>query len=199
MINTDRKEYEHQYYLAHKAYFKKRSAADYLKNKEVRDKQHTEYRKAHLEEARIRTMTWQNSEQGQQKRKEYYEKNKKRIIQKQMEYKAMKHRTDPMFRAKDAARGMIKGAISRMGYTKKARSIEILGCSWGEFKVYIEKQFTEGMTWLNHGDWHIDHKVPLMSATTEEQVLKLNHYTNLQPLWMMDNLKKGPTLTTSQS
>jgi hypothetical protein len=47
------------------------------------------------------------------------------------------------------------------------------------------------MSWENHGEWHIDHIVPLSSAITEEELRKLSHYTNLQPLWATDNLSKG--------
>mgnify|MGYP002132731409 FL=1 len=47
------------------------------------------------------------------------------------------------------------------------------------------------MTWDNYGDWHIDHIIPLNSAQTEEDLYKLCHYSNLQPLWALDNLKKG--------
>lgn len=68
-----------------------------------------------------------------------------------------------------------------------------MGCSSEFLKEYLEKQFTEKMSWENHGfyGWHIDHIVPLSSAKTEEEVYKLCHYTNLQPLWAEDNLKKG--------
>ena len=76
---------------------------------------------------------------------------------------------------------------------KKNKKVEILGCTPEFLKEYLEKQFTEGMTWENHGlyGWHIDHIIPLSSATTKEEVIKLNHYSNLQPLWAIDNLKKG--------
>lgn len=47
------------------------------------------------------------------------------------------------------------------------------------------------MTLENHGEWHFDHIIPLASAKTEEELIKLNHYTNFQPLWAEDNLKKG--------
>jgi hypothetical protein len=47
------------------------------------------------------------------------------------------------------------------------------------------------MTWDNHGEWHIDHIIPISSGKTEDEVLKLCHYTNLQPLWKEDNLKKS--------
>jgi hypothetical protein len=62
-----------------------------------------------------------------------------------------------------------------------------------EAKLHIEKQFKPGMNWLNHSlhGWHIDHIIPMASATTEEEVIKLNHYTNLQPLWASENIKKS--------
>jgi len=58
-------------------------------------------------------------------------------------------------------------------------------------KKHIEKQFTKGMSWKNQGDWHIDHIMPLASANTIEETIRLCHYTNLQPLWALDNLEKG--------
>ena len=52
-------------------------------------------------------------------------------------------------------------------------------------------KFTTGMSWENRNEWHIDHKIPLSSAKTEEEIYELCHYTNLQPLWAFDNLSKG--------
>ena len=62
-----------------------------------------------------------------------------------------------------------------------------------ELKIYLESKFVEGMSWNNYGlyGWHIDHIIPLSSANTEDEIYKLCHYTNLQPLWSEDNLKKG--------
>lgn len=67
-----------------------------------------------------------------------------------------------------------------------------LGCSTETFKEHIEKQFKDGMTWKNHGDWHIDHIIPLMyEKPSIEEVIKRLHYTNTQPLWANENLTKG--------
>lgn len=80
---------------------------------------------------------------------------------------------------------------------KKAMSSRTLrvhiGCSLDELKIHIESQFTEGMTWANHGlfGWHIDHKIPLSSAGNFDELVKLLHYSNIQPLWAIDNLKKA--------
>lgn len=85
--------------------------------------------------------------------------------------------------------------IRGQGYTKKSSCNEIYGCSFDELKKHIELQFKEGMSWENRGEWHIDHIIPLVNATTEEELLKLNHYTNLRPLWAKENLtrSKKPT------
>ena len=89
-----------------------------------------------------------------------------------------------------AARGLIGHAIRRFGYTKKSKTYKILGCSFAEFKLHIESQWEPWMNWGNYGKyngnpnhgWDIDHIVPISSANSEDGVIALNHYTNLQPL-----------------
>ena len=73
---------------------------------------------------------------------------------------------------------------------KTNKTFTIVGCTPSELKEHLERKFTDGMSWQNQGSWHIDHIVPLSSAQTEEEIYKLCHYTNLQPLWAKDNLKK---------
>ena len=76
--------------------------------------------------------------------------------------------------------------------TKKNKTFDIVGCSPEFLKEHIEKQFTEGMSWGLLGQHiHIDHIIPLSSAKTEDELYKLCHYENLQPLWAEDNLKKS--------
>jgi hypothetical protein len=69
----------------------------------------------------------------------------------------------------------------------------LLGCSVSFLKGFLEAKFTEGMTWQNHGEWHIDHIKPCASFNLldEEEQKKCFHYTNLQPLWAAENLSKG--------
>lgn len=79
-------------------------------------------------------------------------------------------------------------------YVKGKKTEHILGCTLDQFVCYIQSLFTEGMTLENQGKgpgkWNIDHITPISSAQTEEEIYKLNHYTNLQPLWWEDNIKK---------
>lgn len=91
----------------------------------------------------------------------------------------------------------VRNTILRGLETEKSKLTEqILGCSIQELKQHLENQFSEGMSWENHSrdGWHIDHKFPLAKASSEEEIYKLNHYTNLQPLWWYDNLRKSDKL-----
>ena len=81
----------------------------------------------------------------------------------------------------------LKGRVDK---TKRTR--ELIGCSTDELKEYLENKFTDGMNWDNYGEWHIDHIKPCASFnfTNEEEQNECFNYTNLQPLWAMDNMKK---------
>jgi len=88
-------------------------------------------------------------------------------------------------------------AIKNKGYTRKSSIKNILGCEWEVLKEHLEKQFKDGMTWNNYGEWHIDHIKPLSSfdLTRRKDFIKACHYTNLQPLWAKDNLSKGAKIS----
>lgn len=105
---------------------------------------------------------------------------------------------EPLFNLTSNLRSSIKDSFKRAckgKYKKSKKTEEILGCTIQDFIIHLQSLFTEGMTLGNHGNceecWHIDHKIPISSAKTEEEIIKLNHYTNLQPLWRGDNLTKG--------
>lgn len=133
--------------------------------------------------------------------------NRKKIIQKNLNYKLKKLATDVNYRIACLLRARLRTAIKNNHKTGSA--IKDLGCSIEEFKIHIENKFyvnretNQNMTWENYGfyGWHIDHIVPLsyFDLTDRKQFLKACHYTNLQPLWAKDNLKKGNRITTRPS
>ena len=100
---------------------------------------------------------------------------------------------DYIFNFKFKVRNLIRGSFKRGNnkFKKNTKTEKILGCTIEEFRNYISSQFKKGMTIKNHGKWHLDHIIPISTATTEEEIIKLNHYTNFQPLWAEDNFKKG--------
>jgi hypothetical protein len=75
-------------------------------------------------------------------------------------------------------------------YKKTTKIYQILGCTQQELLQHLEKQFLKGMNWENRKLWHIDHIIPMDSAKTLEDNYKLNHFTNLRPMWAKDNLSK---------
>jgi hypothetical protein len=123
---------------------------------------------------------------------EYRIELKKKDNERRYERWKFKFKNDPLFALKKRLRTLIRGSFRKSGYTNfKARTEEIVGISFNEFKVYMESKFVDGMNWGNRDLWHIDHIIPLSTANSEQELIALSHYTNLQPLWAMDNLKKG--------
>lgn len=103
----------------------------------------------------------------------------------------IKRDSDPVYRMKLNLRKMTRRSIKN--FNVKGNS-KLLGCSYSKVRDHLTKQFRDGMSWDNYGEWHIDHIIPLASANTEKEVEKLFHYTNLQPLWAEENLIKGNTI-----
>jgi len=107
------------------------------------------------------------------------------------EDKYRKERID--YRIKQSLRKRIRSAI--MGFCKSKSTLRVLGCTVEELKNHLESKFSEGMTWDNYGyrGWHIDHIKPcaLFNLERSEEQQQCFHYTNLQPLWAKDNMKKG--------
>lgn len=103
-------------------------------------------------------------------------------------------RTNPNARLAHAIRSRLNRAIKT-----NRRTTELLGCSIQELKAHLEAQFAPGMTWDNHGEWHIDHIVGLVNwdLTDPVQLAKASHYTNLRPLWANDNLRRKKRNITS--
>lgn len=132
-----------------------------------------------------------NRERILKEKKDYYEANKKCILETHKKYERNKLKTDPLFRFQKNIRRRVLAAFKNS--YKLDTTKNLIGCSWEELRNYLEKQFKEGMTWENYGQWHIDHIIPLSSFNLldEKEVKKAIHYSNLQPLWAIDNLKKG--------
>ena len=123
-------------------------------------------------------------------RKSYREKNKDNIRSYNNSYEKNRKETDSIFRLKRNIRSLICKSFSVREFKKQSKTEDILGCSVVEFHNHIENQFLPGMNWSNRHLWHIDHIKPLSTATTYEEVLELNNYKNLRPLWADENLKK---------
>lgn len=107
------------------------------------------------------------------------------------EYYRNKKKSDKLFRISSRIRVIISKQIKKNNLKKSQKTEDIIGCSFEEFKIYLESKFDENMSWENYGEWHLDHIIPISYAKTEDEIYELNHYTNFQPLWAKDNLSKG--------
>lgn len=128
-----------------------------------------------------------------EKATKHYELNKTRILAQNYKYSKKRLQTDASFKLARNLRCRLNKAIKNCQKTGSA--IEDLGCSIEELKLYLESKFKPGMNWTNNSytGWHVDHIKPLCSfdLTDEEQFKKACHYTNLQPLWYNENMKKS--------
>lgn len=110
-------------------------------------------------------------------------------------YAATRTKSDPSFKFANCLRSLVIAAIKKQFGSKAYRTHDLIGCTVPELMAHLELQFAEGMTWENHGrdGWHIDHIRPCASfdLTDPEQQRQCFHYSNLQPLWAADNIRKG--------
>lgn len=109
----------------------------------------------------------------------------------QIQYKQKRFNSDPIYKLGLYMRNRIGNCLKRNKWRKDNRTVTYIGCDFAYLKQIIESKFTEGMSWDNYGKWHIDHVIPLSSAKTPDELYNLCHYTNLQPLWAADNIKKS--------
>jgi hypothetical protein len=176
-------------------------------NREKRLAKKRAYYQANKEKYHAYTKKWRanpdNKEKKLQQDREYNKLNKRKRVNKQYfkeyrllnkdrinAYEKKKRLTDPLYKLRTSIRVNIGKGFKRNGYTKKSKTFEILGCSYEDLKYYLESKFESWMTWENKGlyngelnyGWDIDHIIPVTSATTEAELIALNHYTNLQPL-----------------
>jgi len=149
---------------------------------------------------RRRKKYWENHEKELIRSKRKAEKNKKKNIEyrkinrkRTSEKMKIRYHNDDIFRIKTNIRNRMRLFLKKHHMVKLSKTFEIVGCSPEELKEHLEKQFDDRMSWENYGfyGWHIDHKLPLDYGKTEDEIYKLCHYTNLQPLWASENLQKS--------
>tara|TARA_R110000822_G_scaffold31474_4_gene91116 strand:- start:1273 stop:2070 length:798 start_codon:yes stop_codon:yes gene_type:complete len=120
---------------------------------------------------------------------EWSEKRKNSKIK----YNKRKRETDPIYKLAANMRARVGMFLKLKKFKKTNSTFKLIGCTPQFLKKYLEKQFKPGMTWENHSlkGWHVDHIEPLDRAKNPEDKERLCHYTNLQPLWAIENIKKS--------
>lgn len=144
---------------------------------------------------KIKEYFTKNKERIKNYKKQHYKKNKKHIIEKCVEYTKNRRKKDSLYKLKHDLGNLILGVLKTKGYAKKSKTYLLLEADFETVKNHLE------YTWFqNYGTEyigqkvHIDHITPCASAKTEEELSKLQHYTNLQYLTPEDNLRKSDKL-----
>ena len=194
--------------LRTKKYYQKNIEACKIKNKKYAEENKEyfiNYNKKNREKHRLQLYEYRqkNKEYIFEYNKQYRNKNRDRINKVAREYKKRfksnpdnliihyakrkkyhaKRLKNPLYKLTHSIRSLIIHSFKNNYTVKAKKTIEILGCSFEEFKIHLENQFDENMNWSNQGSyWHMDHIKPISLAKTEQEVYELNHYTNFQPL-----------------
>lgn len=135
--------------------------------------------------------TLNNTQKHKNSQKEWRKNNPNYINQ----YQKQRLEEDVIYKITHNLRSRTYDIFKKKGLVKDKTSIELVGIEGDKLIKYIESKWTEGMNWENYGkdvenQWSIDHIIPLSLANTIEEIKKLCHYTNLQPMWHIDNIKK---------
>jgi hypothetical protein len=199
-MNNDRKEYLREYYKKRKEeisrkYFENKEEIlekrkeYYEDNKDKKREYNKKYREENLDSLKEYNSNYyqENKDIFLDRAKEYVLNNKESYQNYQKEYRIKRLASDELFRLSKNIRTLIKKSFSIKNNTKTEY---IIGCSIINFKIYLESKFEDWMNWdnwglyngeLNYG-WDIDHIIPLSSGKSEEEIIKLSHFSNLQPL-----------------
>jgi transposase-like protein len=169
-----------------KKYCKKR----YEQNREKRLEYRANYYKKNKKECIKKQIEYHKTHPEVQKR--WYDTHKSQLREYMREYEMERKKIDPQYKLGFTLRHRVRTALKQCGLKKDKKIKELTGCSINHLKTHLESQFQEGMNWDNHGKWHIDHIRPCSSFNLldPKEQQKCFHYTNLQPLWATDNLKK---------
>ena len=169
------------------------SANWYVENIEKVKQNNTNWYAENTEKAKTLNANWkaENPEKAKTLTARWRAENHEYVASYKNNYNQQRRAKDPLYRFQCNMRSMGNRVVKQLALGKKpATTFKWIGCSPEELKAHFESLFTEGMTWDNYGEWHVDHIRPVASFSAEEWE-QINHYTNLQPLWAKDNLSKG--------
>lgn len=173
---------------------------NYLSKRDLRIAKSKEYNRKNKEKvyAKNKAYRQKNKESVGHQRAMYQKIKRSQINAQQAMYRKKRSDTDISFKIANNLRSRFKQAIKKN--FKSGSAVRDLGCSVEYLRKYLESKFQEGMSWENWSiyGWHIDHIKPLSSfdLTDRNQLLEACHYTNLQPLWAVDNWKKRAKMET---
>jgi len=187
-----------QYYLDNKKYIDNKTKEYNKANKDDVSRRQKLYYINNKEKVNNSVKNWRKNNPGKIKKieKEWRNKNRERINNRVNE----RYKKNPKYNIHRKIKGRIGAALKSQEASKNYKTIELLGCDFEFYKQYLESLFIPGMTWekLRAGEIHIDHKIPCSSfdLTKPEEQKACFNWRNTQPLWAVDNLKKGANIAS---
>lgn len=160
----------------------------------------SEYRKNNKETIKMHQKKWRdkNKEADKARKQRWYENNKEHSKQKSLENRRKIRANCTLTRIKDVTRNLIRKSIINGGYSKGTKTERIIGCSFKDFKLYLERKFVERYGLLikdvEHCELHLDHIIPISLAKDEKRLSELNHFSNLELLFADENEIKADTI-----
>lgn len=178
-----------------------RSRDHYQRNKESYAERRRRYRQQNKPALSQRAKRYyaENKDAVLERHKQWRANNRESILLRQREYDRTMRNQSPSYSLKKSVSRRMRDVLASRGATKGGRSMDLVGCDGRTLIKHIESLFAPGMTWENYGyrGWHIDHIVPLAKFDLRDphQQSAAFHYTNLQPLWAEDNMRKKDKVT----
>lgn len=189
---------QREYYAKAREATRAGQKAYHWRTREIRLQKMREYTAANYEavKAKQREYHAKNKERCNQISRDYHKKHAAELSKKHTIRQRERRKNDPEFACSCRLRRRLLLAIRSVGVTKTDNTHALLGCTPRFLKEHLEKQFVPGMSWENRHKWHIDHIIPCaaFNLSDPEQQKACFHYTNLQPLWAKDNIRKGAKL-----
>ena len=183
-LKAEDPEYYKKNYQKKKEYYQKFARDKYQRNKDKI-----------LERGRAYRLRPEVKARKKEYNRQYREKNWDWIKKDQQEYVRRREKESPEFKLKRRLRERTRDALDYHKFIKIDSFTKAIGCTPEELRKYIEKQFEPGMTWENygsgHGKWNLDHIIPLSLAESVDHLYKLCHYTNVRPMWSIENSSRG--------
>lgn len=165
------------------------------KAKEQSKKYHSENRADCLDKMKVRNAKYyqENKSSIINAVSNYNKANKLKVAKYKLDWHKNKLKTDRKYKLAQVARRLLHRALGVAGNVKAKNTEKYHGYSSDDLILRLETTFTEGMSWSNYGEWHIDHIKPLKSFINEGQFdpAVINSLSNLQALWAKDNMSKG--------
>lgn len=188
--NESLKRYRSEYYSKNKQKAKEYNKKYRIENAIIISENKKKNKDVEKIKKRSRIYYLKNKEIINNKSKKYQQKNKQELNEKSRLRRIERKKIDEIYKLSCNIRRLIQLSFKSKGYKKDSKTFKILGCNSDYFKLYIEAKFESWMNWNNKGlyngtfnyGWDLDHIIPLKTAKTKEQIIKLNHYTNFQPL-----------------